>query len=103
MSIEFGILRPGSETTLMGEYRVDLDEDEFARLTPLVQIIRERTGIEVDLYGQATFDGDEVQAVVECIADAQAAGGMDPDLLARLHVVADEAARQRVSLEFRGL
>lgn len=72
MSIEFGVLREGSTVTLMGEHRIDLDEDLLPELEPLFRRIELRTGQELDTYGAATFSGEGLDAVIDELQRAHA-------------------------------
>ena len=72
MATQFGILRDGSTITLVGEHRVDIDDDLIPELRPLFQKIEARTGIEIDAYGAAAFEGEVLNAVVTELQAAQA-------------------------------
>jgi hypothetical protein len=90
MSIEFGILRDGSTITLMGEHRVDLDEDVLPELEPLFRSIELRTGQTLDTYGSAAFSGQALDAMIEELQRAHDFGSGTPK---RVHAFLSELLR----------
>jgi len=62
--MEFGILREGFGITHIGEYRVSTCEEVFWELDPLWEQIQACTGIELDAYGEARFQGEQLQALL---------------------------------------
>jgi hypothetical protein len=49
-SIEFGILEDWSDTSLIPESIVDLDESEFEEIKPILDRIGEKSCLQFDLY-----------------------------------------------------
>ena len=105
MSIEFGVLREGSTITLVGEYRVTVDEDVFGELSVVLRRIEARTGEELDTYGSASFAGQaledfisQLRMVAPSTVSAKAA-----DFVAELIRVAEYAQREGKAINYFGL
>ena len=103
-SIEFGILRDGSKTSLLPDFRVDLGEEDFQALLPILERVHRRTGIVFDLYSSAEISGTNLDVFIDVIERCeQAQKSPSNELIMRLLLVARHAKAKNRPLQYRGL
>ena len=101
-SIEFGILSDWSTISLIPEYRVDLDEQHFLEIRPILDRITQRTGIEFDLYSSASVEDSALDVFIEELSARSEASNNEQ--IARLLICAGRRARELGKpLLYRGL
>ena len=103
-SIEFGILEDWSTVSLRPAYRVEMSEDVFASILPILDRIRKRTGIEFDLYSGNEIVGKSLDVFIEemscCVEEACSEVKV---IIGQLLRSAEQARILQQPLQYRGL
>ena len=104
-SIEFGVLREGSTTTLASENRASTTEFVFEALSGVFEAVTEETGISFDTYGSATLAGSalgtllrELKAINPALLDAET-----KEFVVEFIRVTEHAHREGKALSYFGL
>jgi hypothetical protein len=103
-SIEFGILRERSTVSLLPNFRVDIGEEDFQFLLPILERVRRRTGIVFDLYSSAEISGTNLDVFIDVIERCEhTKQSPSNELLMRLLLAARHAKVTNKPLQYRGL
>ena len=80
MALDIGIGDGSSLIPIQGEPLVQLDNDApYWFLHPLFERLREETGEYIDLYGDASFFGEQLAALKQVLAEARRLAAAQPD------------------------
>lgn len=104
-SIEFGILHEWSTLTLDGKFRANTYEEVFLELEPMFVDFSLQTGIEFDMYSDASLGGASLETFVQQLLKWQQneLSGESREFLSDLQRVASHAMKNGKTLSYFGL
>lgn len=102
-SIEFGILEEWSTCTLVPEFRVDMDNEEFLSLRSVLDRVGRQTGLKFDPYSSATIVGADLDVFIDEMTLEESRQSSTAALAGELVRCAGRAKQTGRSLEYRGL
>jgi len=102
-SIEFGILEEWSTCSFIPGFRVDMNEEDFLSLRPVLDRITQRASLAFDVYSSETIAGPDLDVFIDEMTGEANRQSSTAALARELARCAQRAKQTGRSFDYRGL